>query len=112
MLVYARVTVVEGSPDKIEQGIDSFQNAVLPAAKSVVGYRQRSFLPIARLAGVWELPCGKAKRPVAEERKPRRSTRGNYQGHGRERFPRRGVRGRRFRFVGRLTFPRLTASLT
>ena len=37
--MYARVTVVQGSPDKVEQGIDSFNSAVLPAVKAVDGYR-------------------------------------------------------------------------
>ncbi|MFN2587777.1 MAG: hypothetical protein ABR613_06655 [Actinomycetota bacterium] len=37
--MYARVTVVQGSPEKVEQGIDSFNNQVLPAVKGVDGYR-------------------------------------------------------------------------
>ena len=37
--MYARVTVVQGSPDKIEQGIDSFNSQVLPTAKGVEGYK-------------------------------------------------------------------------
>ena len=37
--MYARVTVVQGLPDKIEQGIDSFNSAVLPVAKGVAGYK-------------------------------------------------------------------------
>ena len=37
--MFARVTVVQGSPDKVEQGIDSFNSAVLPAVKGVDGYR-------------------------------------------------------------------------
>lgn len=37
--MYARVTVVQGSPDKIEQGIESFNGEVLPAVKGVEGYR-------------------------------------------------------------------------
>ena len=37
--MYARVTVVQGSPDKIEQGIESFNGEVLPAVKGVDGYR-------------------------------------------------------------------------
>lgn len=37
--MYARVTVVQASPDKIEHGIDSFNSTVLPAAKAVDGYR-------------------------------------------------------------------------
>ena len=36
--MYARVTVVQGSPDKVEQGIDSFNTAVLPTVKGVDGY--------------------------------------------------------------------------
>ncbi len=48
--MYARVTVVQGSPDKIEQGIDSFKTAVLPAAKSVDGYRA-AFLLADRQTG-------------------------------------------------------------
>ena len=37
--MYARVTVVQGSPDKMDQGIDTFNKEVLPAAKSVAGYK-------------------------------------------------------------------------
>ncbi len=37
--MYARVTIVQGSPDKIEQGVESFNNEVLPAAKGVDGYK-------------------------------------------------------------------------
>ena len=37
--MFARVTVVEGSPDKIEQGIESYKSQVLPAVKSVPGYK-------------------------------------------------------------------------
>ena len=37
--MYARVTVVQGSPEKIDQGIDSFDTQVLPAAKAVAGYK-------------------------------------------------------------------------
>ena len=48
--MYARVTVVQGSPDKIEQGIDSFNSAVLPAVKGVDGYRA-AFLLVDRSTG-------------------------------------------------------------
>jgi heme-degrading monooxygenase HmoA len=48
--VYARVTVVQGSTDKIEQGIDSFNTQVLPAAKGVDGYRA-AFLLVDRETG-------------------------------------------------------------
>jgi heme-degrading monooxygenase HmoA len=48
--VYARVTVVQGAPEKIEQGIDSFKSAVLPAAKSVAGYKA-AFLLANRQTG-------------------------------------------------------------
>lgn len=37
--MYARVTVVEGSPDRIEAGIDAFNSQVLPAIKGVDGYK-------------------------------------------------------------------------
>jgi heme-degrading monooxygenase HmoA len=48
--VYARVTVVQGLPDKIEQGIDSFNSQVLPAAKGVAGYKA-AFLLADRKTG-------------------------------------------------------------
>ena len=48
--MYARVTVVQGSPDKIEQGIDSFNGSVLPAVKGVEGYRA-AFLLVDRATG-------------------------------------------------------------
>lgn len=37
--MYARVTVVQGSADKVDTGIDSFKSQVLPAVKSVDGYK-------------------------------------------------------------------------
>jgi heme-degrading monooxygenase HmoA len=37
--MHARLTVVQGSPDKIEKGIDSFNSEVLPAVKGVAGYK-------------------------------------------------------------------------
>ena len=48
--MYARVTVVQGSPDKVEQGIDSFNSAVLPTVKAVDGYRG-AFLLVDRTTG-------------------------------------------------------------
>lgn len=48
--MYARVTVVQGSADRIEQGIDAFKNGVMPAAKSVAGYRA-AFLLVDRQTG-------------------------------------------------------------
>ena len=48
--VYARVTVVQGSPDKIEQGIESFNSEVLPTAKGVAGYKA-AFLLADRKSG-------------------------------------------------------------
>ena len=48
--MYARVTVVQGSPDKVEQGIDSFNSAVLPTVKGVDGYRA-AFLLVDRTTG-------------------------------------------------------------
>lgn len=37
--MYARVTIVQGSPDKIEPGIESFNSQVIPAVKSVDGFK-------------------------------------------------------------------------
>ncbi|MGH2756851.1 MAG: hypothetical protein ACRDI3_03590 [Actinomycetota bacterium] len=57
--MYARVTVVNGSPDKIEQGIDTFNAEVLPAVKGVAGYKA-AFLLADRKTGkgmgisIWE----------------------------------------------------------
>jgi heme-degrading monooxygenase HmoA len=57
--VYARVTVVQGSPEKIQQGVESFSNSILPAAQSVTGYRA-AFLLVDRQTGkgmgitIWE----------------------------------------------------------
>jgi heme-degrading monooxygenase HmoA len=48
--MYARVTVVQGSADKVEQGIDSFNGSVLPAVKGVDGYRA-AFLLVDRNSG-------------------------------------------------------------
>ena len=57
--MYARVTIVQGSPEKIDQGIDSFNTQVLPAAKAVDGYKA-AFLLADRQTGkgigitIWE----------------------------------------------------------
>ncbi len=48
--MYARVSVVEGAPDKVDSGIDSYNNQVLPALKGVDGYRA-SFLLVDRSSG-------------------------------------------------------------
>ena len=48
--MYARVTVVQGSPDQIEQGIDAFNSGVLPAVKGVAGYKA-AFLLVDRTSG-------------------------------------------------------------
>ena len=48
--MYARVTVVQGSPDKVEKGIDSFNSEVLPAVKGVAGYKA-AFLLADRATG-------------------------------------------------------------
>ena len=48
--MYARVTVVQGSPDKLEKGIDSFNSEVLPAVKGVAGYKA-AFLLADRKTG-------------------------------------------------------------
>lgn len=37
--MFARVTVVQGAPDKVDAGIDSFNSQVLPAVKAVDGYK-------------------------------------------------------------------------
>ncbi len=37
--MYARVTEVQGSPDKVEDGIRSFNEQVLPAVQGVDGYK-------------------------------------------------------------------------
>ncbi len=37
--MYARVTAVQGDPDKTESGIDSFNSDVLPVIKGVDGYK-------------------------------------------------------------------------
>ena len=48
--MFARVTVVQGSADKVEQGIESFKNQVLPAVKNEPGY-MASFLLGDRQSG-------------------------------------------------------------
>lgn len=37
--MFARVTVVQGSADKVEQGIESFKTQVLATVKTVPGYK-------------------------------------------------------------------------
>ena len=37
--MYARVTAVQGSADKVDEGIASFKSQVLPAVKGVDGYK-------------------------------------------------------------------------
>jgi len=48
--MYARVTVVQGSPDKIDAGIASFNDQVLPTVKDIDGYRA-AFLLADRSSG-------------------------------------------------------------
>ena len=48
--MYARVTVVQGSPDKIERGIETFNREVLPTVKAVAGYKA-AFLLADRKSG-------------------------------------------------------------
>ena len=48
--MFARVTVVQGSPEKIEQGVDLFNSQVLSAAKGVDGYKA-AFLLVDRMTG-------------------------------------------------------------
>lgn len=48
--MYARVTAVQGSPDKVDAGIASFNDNVLPAVKAVDGYRA-GFLLVDRSSG-------------------------------------------------------------
>ena len=64
--MFARVTVVQGSPDKIEAGVESFNNQVLPAVKGVEGYRA-AFLLVDRATGkgmgitLWETEDARRK---------------------------------------------------
>lgn len=64
--MYARVTVVQGSPDKIDEGVASFTNQVLPALKGVDGYRA-GFLFVDRSTGrglgisLWETEDARSK---------------------------------------------------
>lgn len=75
--MYARVTVVQGSPDKVEQGVDSFKSAVLPTAKGVDGYRG-ALLLVDRASGkgigltLWE--SEEARRRGAEALEEARAT--------------------------------------
>lgn len=48
--MHARVTTVEGSPDNVEMGIKSFNEAVLPAARGMAGF-QGALLLVDRQAG-------------------------------------------------------------
>ena len=70
--MYARVTVVQGSPDKVEQGIDSFNGSVLPAVKGVEGYRA-AFLLVDRESGkgmgvtLWETEAARERGAEAVE---------------------------------------------
>lgn len=48
--MFARVTVVQGSPDKMDEGVTSFNQNVLPIAKGIEGYRA-AFLLVDRATG-------------------------------------------------------------
>ena len=48
--MYARVTVVQGSPDKVEAGIESFKSQILPTVKALDGYKA-AFLLVDRSSG-------------------------------------------------------------
>lgn len=57
--MFARLTQVQGDPDKVEAGIQSFKDQVLPIAKSVDGFKGATLL-VDRSSGkaigisVWE----------------------------------------------------------
>jgi hypothetical protein len=48
--MYARVTPVEGSPEKVEDGIHAFKDKILPTVQGVSGYKG-SFLMVDRSSG-------------------------------------------------------------
>ena len=64
--MFARVTEVEGSADKVDLGIQAFQDQVVPAARSVDGYRGALFL-VDRSSGkgigmtLWETEDARAR---------------------------------------------------
>ncbi len=70
--MYARVSMVEGSPDKVEPGIDSFNSQVLPAVKSVDGFKG-ALLLVDRSSGkgigisLWETEDARRKGAEAVE---------------------------------------------
>ena len=64
--MFARVTMVEGSADKVDSGIQSFQDGVVPAVKGVDGYRG-ALLLVDRSSGkgigmtLWETEDARAR---------------------------------------------------
>jgi hypothetical protein len=48
--MYARVTVVEGSPDRVDSGIKSYNESVLPVVQGASGYKG-SMLLVDRSSG-------------------------------------------------------------
>jgi heme-degrading monooxygenase HmoA len=68
--------VVQGSPDKIEQGIDTFNSEVLPAVKGVAGYKA-AFLLADRKTGkgigitLWESEDARRRGGEAVDPAPR-----------------------------------------
>ena len=70
--MYARVTQVQGSPDKVEAGIDSFKSQVLPTVKGVEGFKG-SLLLVDRSTGkgmgisLWETEDARRKGGEAVE---------------------------------------------
>lgn len=74
--MFARATVVEGSADKVDAGIESFKTGVVPAVKAVDGYRG-ALLLVNRSNGkgigmtLWETEDARARgaEAVAEARR-------------------------------------------
>jgi heme-degrading monooxygenase HmoA len=64
--MYARVTVVQGSPDKIDAGVESFNQQILPTAKKLEGFKA-GFLLVDRSTGkgmgitMWDSEEARAK---------------------------------------------------
>lgn len=64
--MFARVTVVQASPDKLDEGAATFEGKVLPTAKDQAGYKGAAFF-VDRSSGkamgmtLWESEEARAK---------------------------------------------------
>ena len=61
--MYARLSVFEGSPDQIDEGIRQAREQVMPRAKQMDGFKRMIALGDRQSGKTVGLPSGRAKKP-------------------------------------------------